>query len=262
VRSPSRPARGCQRNVGVFFVEVRRSAITITITSPSASLESLMSTLCKEKTDTADHTSSTMRIYLFLLSTIALYLSQHHVAGFVLNAGRSSGIISCWDGHQSPTHSIASALFMVVENEANEASNALPVLSDKEELVYDLLKDLSNAKFPFRVVVVGNGAILESTNLLGPTFKVSQSPATGANLVTFASEDQSFEFHLMIAQVSKVAMIEKPSPVKEGKTMRIMRFLNAEEKSICSLILADESADATGWFQRTVSKYGPEMIIH
>jgi len=233
--------------------------------SPSASeIESVLSTLCKEKTDTVDHTSSTMRIHLLLLSTIALYLSQHHVAGFVVAAGRSSDIIfpnMIKDGHNSPTHSNASALFMVVESKRDEASNALSVLSDKEELVYDLLKDLSNAKLPFRIVVVGNGAILESTNLLGPTFKVSQSPATGANLVTFASEDQSFEFHLMIAQVSKVAMIEKPSPVKKGKTMRIMRFLNAEEKSICSLILADKSADATGWFQQTVSKYGPEMII-
>ena len=111
-------------------------------------------------------------------------------------------------------------------------------------------------------MVVGNGAILESTNLLGPTMKTSQSPASGANLVTFASADQSFEFHLMIAQVAKVAMVEKESPVKKGKIMRILRFLNGEDKSICSLILAEDSSDvAAVWFRDLMSKYGPEMIL-
>jgi hypothetical protein len=137
-----------------------------------------------------------------------------------------------------------------------------PFLSPPEEKVYDLLQELNESQLPFRVVVVGNGAILESTSLLGPSMRLSQSPSTGANLVTFASEDASFEFHLMVAQVSKVAMVEKQSP-STGKTMRIVRFLDGEEpaKSICSLILAEDSDAAGKWYQKLLDKHGQELQI-
>lgn len=115
---------------------------------------------------------------------------------------------------------------------------------------------------PFRVIVVGSGAILESTNLLGPSMRISQFPSTGANLVTFASNDASFEFHLMVGQVNKVAMVEKESPVT-GRMMRIIRFLNGDEpaKAICSLILAEDSDVAEKWYQNLHAKYGPEFQI-
>lgn len=142
--------------------------------------------------------------------------------------------------------------------EIENNSKPPPALDSQEEQVFALLKELSDSQLSFRIVVVGNGAILESTNVLGPTLKISQSPATGANLTTFASEDQSFEFHLMIAQVAKVAMVQKPSPAKEGTMMRILRFLNADDKSICSLILTEDSKDATEWFQGILSRHGPE----
>jgi hypothetical protein len=132
-------------------------------------------------------------------------------------------------------------------------------LTPQENHVYELLKEISDSKLPFRIVVVGNGAILESTNTLGPTFKLGKSPKSGASIVTFASEDQSFEFHLMPAQIASAVLIEKPSPTKEGKTMRLMRFRNGEGGSICSLILADDSTEAAGWYQSMAAKHGSEV---
>jgi hypothetical protein len=134
-----------------------------------------------------------------------------------------------------------------------------PVLTEPEERVYCLLEDIHASKLTFRVVVVGNGAILESTATLGPKMKLSQSPATGENLVTFASEDASFEFHLKTAQVSKIVMVEKTGPT--GRTMRVMRFINNVGTPICSLILSDDSESASEWYQSINSKYGNEMQL-
>ena len=39
-------------------------------------------------------------------------------------------------------------------------------------------------------------------------------------------------------------MAEKESPVVSGRIIQIMLFLNHDGKSICSLILADDSSDA------------------
>mmetsp|Transcript_34296 Transcript_34296/g.39046 ORF Transcript_34296/g.39046 Transcript_34296/m.39046 type:complete len:188 (-) Transcript_34296:190-753(-) len=132
-------------------------------------------------------------------------------------------------------------------------------LTPQESGVYQLLKDLSDSELSFRIVVVGNGAILESTNQLGPTFKVGKSPKSGASIVTFASENQSFEFHLMPDQITAAALVEKASPAKEGKTLRLLRFLNSEGGSICSLILADDSDLAQNWYQSMITKYGSKV---
>ncbi len=43
-------------------------------------------------------------------------------------------------------------------------------------------------------MVIGNGSILETTHVLGPVMKYSESPKTGERLVIFASSDQEFEF--------------------------------------------------------------------
>eukprot|EP00980_Cylindrotheca_fusiformis_P006888 scaffold1442_cov128-Cylindrotheca_fusiformis.AAC.9 len=134
-------------------------------------------------------------------------------------------------------------------------------LSEPEQRVYDLLEDLHESKFDFRIVVVGNGAILETTAELGPNMKMSQSPATEENLVTFASDDSSFEFHLKIAQVSKIVMMEKESPTTAGRTMRVMRFLNNTGRPVCSLILSSDTVEAAEWFSSISAKYGPEMQL-
>ena len=136
-----------------------------------------------------------------------------------------------------------------------------PVLTPPEKTVVDVLKLLHESKFPFRAVVVGNGAILESTMVLGPTMKVSSSPATGANILTLASEDKAFEFHIQTAQVSKIVFTQKESPQKPGRIMSISRLLNAEGKPMCSLILADDSSSASEWYEGLIQKYGGEIQL-
>lgn len=130
-------------------------------------------------------------------------------------------------------------------------------LSEPEQTVYDILQDMRDCQYPFRLVVVGNGAILETTSTLGPTFKLGKSPRTGEPLTTFASEDQSFEFHLMLAQVSKIVLTEKTG----DKIMQIFRFLTAEGKPMCSLILAEKSVEAQKWFGSMLEKHGEDVQL-
>lgn len=132
-------------------------------------------------------------------------------------------------------------------------------LTEPEERVYGLLQEIHESNLDFRVVVVGNGAILESSANLGQSMKISQSPATGANLVTFASADKSFEFHLILTQVSMIAFVEKNSPT--GRLMHILRFVNDVGKPVCSLILSDDSDKAAEWYESITGKYGKEMQL-
>lgn len=133
---------------------------------------------------------------------------------------------------------------------------AEPELSEPEQKVYDMVQDIHESSLPFRVVVIGNGAILESTNVLGPVCKVGQSPKTGENLCTLATEDKSFEFHLKLGQVSKVILADKERP--DGSTMYVLRFLADTGSPICSLIAG---GDAKDWFQTMQSKYGEEVQL-
>jgi hypothetical protein len=103
---------------------------------------------------------------------------------------------------------------------------------------------------------------LETTATLGPHFATATSPKTGEPIVTFASEDKSFEFHVKPTQVSKITF----SKVEKGdnKTMRICRFVNQEGGPISSLILQasgkddDKSAD---WFDGMIQQYGTEATF-
>ena len=52
-------------------------------------------------------------------------------------------------------------------------------LTTPEQTVYDLLRELSDSGYDFRIVVVGQGAILETTSPLGPITKLTQSPSSG-----------------------------------------------------------------------------------
>lgn len=131
-------------------------------------------------------------------------------------------------------------------------------LTASETKVFDLLQTLHDSKYPFRIVVVGNGAILETTSVLGPALSVSQSPKTGKNLMTLASQDKSFEFHLSLADVTEVAVLEKETPMK---TMRLIRLLGDEGKSLASLILADTSDKAVEWFHGIHEKYGESIKV-
>jgi hypothetical protein len=71
-----------------------------------------------------------------------------------------------------------------------------------------------------------------------------------------ANEDQTFEFHLQLSEVSKMVLLEKETP---SKTLRMVRILNAAGESMSSLILADESEAAVKWYEGLIAKYGKEI---
>lgn len=131
-------------------------------------------------------------------------------------------------------------------------------LTIPEQKVYEIMKNVHDSKYKFRVVVVGKGAILEATSVLGPKLSVSQSPSSGANLLTLASADQSFEYHLQLSQVSKMVLLRKETP---SKVMRIIRILNDQGESMSSLILADESDAAVKWFTELGETYGTDIQL-
>ena len=80
----------------------------------------------------------------------------------------------------------------------------------------------------------------------------------GANLLTFSSSDQSFEFHVQLSEVSKIVLVEKKTP---AKTLRILRLLNPQGGSMTSLILADASDEATAWYHGLVEQRGSEIQL-
>jgi hypothetical protein len=77
-------------------------------------------------------------------------------------------------------------------------------------------------------------------------------------MLTMASADQTFEFHVHLEQVSKVVLIEKETP---AKTLRIIRLLNDVGDSMSSLILADSSDEAITWYHGLVEKRGNEIQL-
>ena len=121
-----------------------------------------------------------------------------------------------------------------------------------------IIRDLHESNLPFRIVVIGNGAILETTSTLGPHMAESTSPKTGERLITLASDDRSFEFHLKPDTIAKVVFAESKKP-DSGKTLRIVRMLRDDGGPICSLICADGSEDAISWYKTMTIRYGYEV---
>ena len=103
---------------------------------------------------------------------------------------------------------------------------------------------------------------MESTNILGPHKNTIVSPKTGEKLVTLASEDKTFEFHLKPDQVSKIDFVERTKSNQNGEeeVLRICRLMNCEDASICSLIMGDSSPDAASWFMDMSKKYHGDCI--
>lgn len=77
-------------------------------------------------------------------------------------------------------------------------------------------------------------------------------------MLTLASDDQSFEYHLQLTDVSKIVLLEKETP---AKMLRIIRLLNAEGDSMSSLILSDTCEEATKWYHGLVEKRGSEIQL-
>ena len=74
----------------------------------------------------------------------------------------------------------------------------------------EILDKFQGSNLSFRIVAIGNGAILETTSKLGPTSKSSISPKSGERLLTFANEDASFEFHVKVEKICKIALVVNP----------------------------------------------------
>jgi hypothetical protein len=70
----------------------------------------------------------------------------------------------------------------------------------------------------------------------------------------------SFEFHVKLAEVSKIVLTEKKGP-DDRKLLRIFRMLTAEGKPICSIILSDESPEAKNWYEEMLERYGSEIQL-
>ena len=174
---------------------------------------------------------------------------------FLLALLCSSLFVEAFSVPPRPTKTAATKL---AEGTTATTAKVEPTLTEKEEKVYGFLQDLHASKLSFRIVVVGNGAILESTNTLGMYMALSQSPKSGANLVTFASEDKSFELHLQTAEIAKVALVERETP---HRTMRILRFIKEGGESICSLIVSDDSEATMEWYSMMKAKYGDEWQV-
>ena len=111
--------------------------------------------------------------------------------------------------------------------------------------IVTLVERLHTSSHSFRIVVIGNGAILETTNSLGPVFKAGTSPKTGERLFTFASEDKSFEFHLKVDQIAKAYLTSRPRP--DDSEMCIIRMVSEDGAPICSLILQDCEETSQMW---------------
>lgn len=136
-------------------------------------------------------------------------------------------------------------------------------LDDSKEagisFIDEIMKQFHDCMLKFRIVVIGNGAILETTSTLGPHMAVSTSPKTGERLITFASADKSFEFHLKIDLVSKITFVERENG---DKLLRICRFQTQDGQPMCSLILADDdSSKVETWFQAMTQTYGTEINL-
>jgi len=142
--------------------------------------------------------------------------------------------------------------------ESSTSSEDTEVSSKAEEV----LEDIHSNGFKFRIVVIGNGAILETTSILGPNYASNISPKTGDRIITLSSEDKSFEFHVKVEQVSKITFSEVVKPIPENdkgentKIMRLIRLVNLEGGPMCSLILVDSDEKAVEWFSSMIDKFG------
>jgi hypothetical protein len=88
----------------------------------------------------------------------------------------------------SPSSTVTTSTTRIEETSGNSEHNSGPnrrrmgELTPPEQVVYDLLCEMSNSSYSFRIVVIGKngGAILESTvPCVGPIIKITQSPSTG-----------------------------------------------------------------------------------
>lgn len=193
--------------------------------------------------------------FLLLFPAIAIAFSPFSATNTI---GNREGFRAAYLSQTKPRFGATVAVWQT--NDEQTGSDA-PASSPSK--IDNIIKDIHDQALPFRIVVIGEGAILETTSVLGPHMASSVSPKSGERLVTLASDDRSFEFHLKVDRVGKVTFSEKDKKLENGekKTMRICRFLTQDGGPICSLILADKSQDAADWFRGLTIRYGYEVSL-
>ena len=139
---------------------------------------------------------------LFIINSAIQHSSQAFQIGFDLFGSVASSAPNIIPPKSTatttpPTQCIRSSFFRMasLSLSADGGNSEDDISSTTAESILDLFH---TSNYPFRIVVIGNGAILETTSKLGPTSKSSISPKSGERLLTFASEDQSFEFHVKV----------------------------------------------------------------
>lgn len=142
------------------------------------------------------------------------------------------------------------------ETRGDENSSSSP-----SSLAEQILHDFHASKLSFRIIVIGNGAILESTSPLGPTFKPSISPKSGERLITFANMDASLEFHVKVDEIAKIVFVVSQSSDQQHQSRRVARFINANGIPICSLLLAETTTEGEAWFENMMETYGNEVVM-
>ena len=164
------------------------------------------------------------------------------------------------DGRLYTSSSSSSSTTTDQQQQQEEEEDVLPPhtpsLTTLEQDVYDFFSRLHESRYDFRIIVMGtdNGAILETTAMLGPTFKLNESPKSGKVLLTMATADQDFEFHVTLSYISKLELAEKVKP--DGSTLRVMRFLTQTDSVICALLLSEQTDDAAEFFASLLETYG------
>ncbi|KAL3768689.1 hypothetical protein ACHAWU_006790 [Discostella pseudostelligera] len=158
----------------------------------------------------------------------------------------------------SSSSSSSSSSSLSAENRDDENSSSPP-----SSLAEQILHDFHASKLSFRIIVIGNGAILESTSPLGPTFKPSISPKSGERLITFANMDASLEFHVKVDEIAKIVFVVSQSndQQQQQQSRRVARFINANGIPICSLLLAETTKEGEAWFENMMETYGNEVVM-
>ena len=102
--------------------------------------------------------------------------SYHHVHATTRTKSNSDLVV------MSSRHQRGRPLHM---NSVHKDQRRMGELTTPEQSVYDLMREFSESGYTFRIVVVGQGAILETTSPLGPITKLTQSPSTGKRKILF-----------------------------------------------------------------------------
>ena len=192
-------------------------------------------------------------------------------SAFQMISSMPSPIITTATKYPSSVSSASHDMFMFASLLTSSSSSSLSAENRDDEnsssspssLAEQILHDFHTSKLSFRIIVIGNGAILESTSPLGPTFKPSISPKSGERLITFANMDASLEFHVKVDEIAKIVFVVSQSndQQQQQQSRRVARFINANGIPICSLLLAETTKEGEAWFENMMETYGNEVVM-